>query len=259
VCRSTSTREALKLYFQFSYIPDPWSPYKAVKKLPPGSWLTYDASGAVKQGRYWTLPAPVEDAKPGDTPETAKARVREAFDDGSADPHDRRRTARRVSEWRHRFRLGCRVDGAAVQGPGKNVLHCFEEAAFNELPYAAMVAKKYNTEHHEILVKPEAVSLVSRLVRHFDEPFGDASAIPTFIVSEFAVRYVKVSLSGDGGDELFTGYPQFWGIENDRRFDRIPQIARQGLSLLASMVPYSAYGKNYLHMIRPVDGAAALF
>jgi len=52
-----------------------------------------------------------------------------------------------------------------------------------------------------------------------------------------------------GGDELFTGYPQFWGIENDRRFDRIPQIARQGLSLLASMVPYSAYGKNYLHMI----------
>ena len=73
----------------------------------------------------------------------------------------------------------------------------FEEAEFNELEYARMVAQQYKTEHHEILVRPDAVSLMERLVRHFDEPFADTSAIPTFVVSEFAVRHVKVALSGD--------------------------------------------------------------
>src|ERR1700733_14130726 len=68
----------------------------------------------------------------------------------------------------------------------------FEESAFNELEYAAMVAREYRTEHHEIVVRPDAVDLVSRLMRHFAEPFGDSSAIPMFIVSEFAARYVKV-------------------------------------------------------------------
>ena len=66
----------------------------------------------------------------------------------------------------------------------------------------SMVAKKYETEHHEILVRPDSMNLVEKLVRHFDEPFADSSAIPTFIVSEFAARHVKVALTGDGGDEL---------------------------------------------------------
>ena len=113
-----------------------------------------------------------------------------------------------------------------------------------------MVARQYRTEHHEIVVRPDAVDLVSRLVRHFDEPFGDSSAIPTFIVSEFAVRHVKVALSGDGGDELFAGYD---------RFQTLAKIAQTGsharkrcdafISWMADRLPYSAYGKNYLHML----------
>ena len=86
----------------------------------------------------------------------------------------------------------------------------FEEADFNELPRAALVAQKYRTDHHEIIVRPDSVDLVSKLVRHFDEPFADSSAIPTYLVSEFAAQHVKVVLTGDGGDELFGGYQSFW-------------------------------------------------
>jgi asparagine synthase (glutamine-hydrolysing) len=125
----------------------------------------------------------------------------------------------------------------------------FEEKEYNELNYAAMVAEKYQTEHHEILVKPDAVSLVGRLVRHFDEPFADSSAIPTFVVSEFAAQHVKVALSGDGGDELFGGYDRFVEIQKLRVLDRAPQGIRRFLSWVADHLPYAAYGKNYLRMI----------
>jgi asparagine synthase (glutamine-hydrolysing) len=125
----------------------------------------------------------------------------------------------------------------------------FEESAYNELPAAALVAKKFKTDHHEIVVRPDSVSLVSQLVRHFDEPFGDSSAIPTFIVSEFAARHVKVALTGDGGDELFAGYESFFAVDRLRRFDRVPRFARALLSSMADLWPYSFYGKNYLRMI----------
>jgi len=125
----------------------------------------------------------------------------------------------------------------------------FEEAGFNELPFAAQVAEAYKTDHHEILVRPDSADLVSRLVRHFDEPFGDSSAIPTFIVSEFAARYVKVALSGDGGDELFGGYARFADLEKLQVLDSVPQAVRRAASWAADRLPYAAFGKNYLRMI----------
>src|SRR5581483_10328495 len=108
----------------------------------------------------------------------------------------------------------------------------------------ALVARQYATAHHEIVVRPDAVDLITKLVQHFDEPFGDSSAIPTYIVSEFAARHVKVALSGDGGDELFGGYPTFWTVSRWGNLDRIPQAARAALGKIAGMLPYSAYGKN---------------
>jgi asparagine synthase (glutamine-hydrolysing) len=125
----------------------------------------------------------------------------------------------------------------------------FEESAFNELEYASLVARQYRTDHHEIVVRPDAVDLVTRLVRHFDEPFGDSSAIPTFIVSEFAAQHVKVALSGDGGDELFAGYDRFQALKRLHLMNRIPPALRSLISWTADRLPYSAYGKNYLHML----------
>jgi asparagine synthase (glutamine-hydrolysing) len=98
-------------------------------------------------------------------------------------------------------------------------------------------------------VHPNSVDLVSKLVRHFDEPFADSSAIPTYLVSEFAARHVKVVLTGDGGDELFAGYQSFVDIQRQRPLDLIPLPARKLLSAIADTLPYSAYGKNYLRMI----------
>jgi len=93
------------------------------------------------------------------------------------------------------------------------------------------------------------VDLVSRLVRHFDEPFGDPAAIPTFIVSEFAVRHVRVALTGDGGDELFAGYTRFARAMRGGLVDRIPGAARRFIGRVAAALPYAAYGKNYLRML----------
>ncbi len=125
----------------------------------------------------------------------------------------------------------------------------FEEQDFNELPYAKMVADKYGTEHHEQIVKPDAIDLVPRLIRHFDEPFADASAIPTFLVSRFAAQSVKVVLSGDGGDEFFGGYPSFFEADRTRRLDSVPHRARAILSKTEHLHPKSARGKNLLRAI----------
>ena len=100
-----------------------------------------------------------------------------------------------------------------------------------------------------MIVRPDSVDLVSKLVRHFDEPFGDSSAIPTYLVSEFAAQHVKVALTGDGGDELFAGYESFRDVQRLRLLDHVPSALRALVSRIADLLPYSAYGKNYLRMI----------
>ncbi len=112
-----------------------------------------------------------------------------------------------------------------------------------------MVAKQYRTEHHEILVRPDSVDLISKLAWHFDEPFADSSAIPTYVVSEFAARHVKVALSGDGGDELFAGYPTLSNVAKFQWLDRVPEAVRKLAWWTASALPYSAYGKNRLRVM----------
>jgi asparagine synthase (glutamine-hydrolysing) len=242
-------QQALKLFFQFTYIPDPWTPYRAVRKLAPGCWLRYNADGSVEQGRYWTLPAPTAEPEPGFTDEHARAQVRELFDESVR--------IRMLADVPLGAFLSGGIDSSSVVAsmalqsdePVKTFSIGFEESAFNELPYARMVADQYKTEHHEILVRPDSIDLLSRLVRHFDEPFGDSSAIPTYLVSEFAVRHVKVALSGDGGDELFAGYDNFFNVERHRWMDAVPGGARNAISWIAGQLPYSAYGKNYLRML----------
>jgi len=242
-------QEALRLYFQFTYIPDPWSPYRQVRKLPPGSWLLYHADGRVEQGSYWRWPAPSEQGPAGLSEEDASRKLRDLFDESV-------RIRMLADVPLGAFLSGgidssCVVASMALQSsePVKTFSIGFEEAGFNELPYAAQVAEAYKTDHHEILVRPDSADLVSRLVRHFDEPFGDSSAIPTFIVSEFAARFVKVALSGDGGDELFGGYKRFADLEKLRVLDGVPQALRRVASWAADRLPYAAFGKNYLRMI----------
>jgi asparagine synthase (glutamine-hydrolysing) len=239
--------EALRLYFQFSYIPDPWSAYRAIRKLPAGCWLTYEG-GAVREERYWRLPGPASAAPKGITEEEAAARLREKFDEAVR--------IRMMADVPLGAFLSGGIDSSSVVAsmalqscaPVKTFSIGFEEAAFNELPYASAVARKYGTEHHEILVRPDCVGLVERVVEHLGEPFGDTAAIPTLMLSEFAARHVKVALSGDGGDELFGGYDSFLAVSQGK-LDRMPAALRGFTAKVAEWLPYASYGKNYLRMV----------
>jgi asparagine synthase (glutamine-hydrolysing) len=132
----------------------------------------------------------------------------------------------------------------------------FDEPAFDELEHARHVADHFGTEHHEFVVKPDGVSILDKLVSHFDEPFADSSAIPTWYVSEMARRHVTVVLSGDGGDELFGGYERYLPHPRVVAFDRYsPRALRRVAAMAASTLPHGVRGKNFLrHVGRDEQG-----
>jgi asparagine synthase (glutamine-hydrolysing) len=243
-------REALRLYLQLGYVPDPWSAYKGIHKLPPAHWLTIEAGGSPRTGCYWSLPHPVETETPATiTRESACERIREIFDESVR--------LRMIADVPLGAFLSGGLDSTLVVGsmakqsgrPVRTFSIGFRENGYNELPYAAETARFFGTDHHELMVEPDAINLVPELIRYFDEPFADSSAIPAYLVSRMAAREVKVALSGDGGDELFGGYHSFFFVENFRRFDRLPPILKKAASALGDMLPYSAYGKNYLRTL----------
>jgi len=246
-------RQALHLYFLLNYIPDPWTPYLAIRKLPPGGWLRYRADAGtadhVEEGRYWKLPAPADRAHSELSETEAHESVRKTFDQAVK--------MRLMSDVPLGAFLSGGIDSTSVVAsmalqsphPVKTFSIGFTEPGFSELPLAAALARKYHTEHRELMVHPDAVELAGKLVRHFDEPFGDSSAIPTYLISEFAAQHVKVALTGDGGDELFAGYGSFLQVQRLRRADHVPSVVRAIVSRVADVLPYSAYGKNYLRMI----------
>ncbi|MBV8817616.1 MAG: asparagine synthase (glutamine-hydrolyzing) [Acidobacteriaceae bacterium] len=251
--------EALRLYIQFNYIPDPWSPYRAVKKLAPGSWMRYHADGRVEHGQYWKLPAPAEHAPADLDRETARNQIRQVFDEAVR--------LRMIADVPLGAFLSGGVDSSAIVAsmalqsdePVKTFSIGFEGATANELPFAKMIAEQYRTEHHELTISPASIDLIPKIVHACDEPFGDAAAIPIYIMSEFARQYVKVVLTGDGGDEIFGGYESFFQVDRMRWANRIPSLGRALFRTLARMLPYSAYGKNYLYALgQPTDLARYL-
>jgi asparagine synthase (glutamine-hydrolysing) len=251
-------RDALKLYFQFRYIPDPFTAFKSIRRLPAGSWLTCDENGQMEMGRYWRLPPPATDAAPASERDLAKE-VRRVFDESVK--------LRMIADVPLGAFLSGGLDSSSVvasmalqsKEPVKTFSIGFEESEFNELPYAALVANQYDTDHHEIVVRPNSVDLIQKLVHHFDEPFADSAAIPTYIVSQFAAQHVKVALTGDGGDELFGGYDSFQQVETRKVFDWLPRPARALVSAAANRLPYAAYGKNYLRMLSRQSGLDRYF
>jgi asparagine synthase (glutamine-hydrolysing) len=242
-------QEALRLYFQFGYIPDPYSPFSGIRKLMPGCWMMCSADGEIEQGRYWRLPPFSEENRTGCTKAQAKEKLRELFDEAVR--------IRMIADVPLGAFLSGGIDSSLVvasmalqsTAPVKTFSIGFEEAAYNELDYARLVAKKYKTDHHEIVVRPDSVALIKKLARHYDEPFADSSAIPTYIVSDFAVKHVKVALSGDGGDEFFAGYTVVADVQKYMFVDDLPRALRKLISWTADGLPYSAYGKNFLRML----------
>ena len=219
----------------------------------PGCWLEYDMDGSTagptRNGRYWRMPA----FTPGAPQQMGKAETCEQLRKG----FDEAVRMRMIADVPLGAFLSGGIDSSLIvasmarqsSAPVKTFSIGFEEAAYNELEYAAMVARQYGTDHHEILVRPDSVDLITKLAWHFDEPFADSSAIPTYVVSEFAARHVKVALSGDGGDEFFGGYDTLGNVEKFQSLDGVPRALRKLAWWTAAALPYSAYGKTRLRVI----------
>jgi asparagine synthase (glutamine-hydrolysing) len=129
----------------------------------------------------------------------------------------------------------CQLSGRAVQTFSIG----FEEDEYNELPYARRVARLFETDHHEFVVKPNAVNILPELVWYYNEPYADSSALPTYYLSKLAREYVTVALNGDAGDESFAGYEAYRSMQRAQRLNRLPVWVRRGLAQAARLVPDS--------------------
>jgi asparagine synthase (glutamine-hydrolysing) len=196
---------AVAAFLAFNSIPAPLTVFAEARKLPPGTLAVWHG-GELVQSRYARpRPVPAERARRGPAAELA-TQLRETLRDSVR--------AHLVADVPVGVLLSGGVDSgglaalaAGEQGAGVKTFSVgFEEASFDELDRARLVARRYGTDHHEIVLRPDAAELLPKLVEAFDEPFGDSSALPTYLVSELAAGEVKVALSGEGGDELFGGY-----------------------------------------------------
>jgi asparagine synthase (glutamine-hydrolysing) len=196
---------AVASFLAFNSIPSPLTIFAEARKLPPGTLAVW-RDGELSQARY-ARPAPIAAERVRRRPVGELAEeLRETLRDSIR--------AHLVADVPVGVLLSGGVDSAGIvalaageqEEPVKTFSVGFEESSFDELDQARLVAGRYGTDHHEIVLRPDAVELFPRLVEAFDEPFGDSSALPTYLVSELAAGEVKVALSGEGGDELFGGY-----------------------------------------------------
>lgn len=238
---------ALLQYFYFGYVPDPLTAFSAIKKLPPGHILEFE-KGNITIRQYWDFP------KYGTHSPSSEEECLEHLEHLLAEAV----RIRLISD----VPLGALLSGGtdsstvvalmarAASGPVKTFAIGFQQADFNEAPYARVVAQRFGTEHHELILDPDVVQTVETLTRTLEEPFGDSSMLPTYYVSCLARRHVTVALSGDGGDEAFAGYDRYRMHLRDRSLEWMPQSTRNFYRKhIHGLVPYKVPGRNLAYSI----------
>ena len=232
---------AIDAFLTYQYVPSPLSAFAGVSKLPPAHYAVMDEGGPLRLVRYWHPPAgPKSNRSITELREELLARLGEAV------------RMRLVADVPIGAFLSGGIDSATVvalmsrEGGArvKTFSIGFEDADFNELAYARMVAERYDTDHHEFVVRADAVDVLPKLVHFYGEPFADSSAVPTYYVSKMARSHVTVALSGDGGDETFAGYENYRAVAKWERYDAVPYRIRravaQGATSLLERLPFSA-------------------
>ena len=250
----TVDRGALTLYFRHNYVPAPWSIHAGVRKLPPGRVVRFDAKAAPgswpEPRPYWSLldavRAGLADPLPED-PEVCAEAVEAAL--------RRSLSGQMVADVPLGAFLSGGIDSSTVVAlmqdmgdrPVRTFTIGFREAAYNEAEDAERVARHLGTEHTELYVTPrEAMEVIPRLPEIWDEPFADASQVPTFLVSRLARTHVTVALSGDGGDELFCGYDRYvLALRFWQRLRRMPLPLGQALAALVRLLPPEVWDRVY--------------
>lgn len=234
--------EALDYYLTFLYTPQDRSIFKGIRKLPPAHLLHWK-DGRSRVSRYWRMPPPSFEGSEEEASEMLRAALADAV------------RCHLLSDVPIGAFLSGGIDSSAIVGlmsevSGRRIRTFsigFDQPEFDELEHARSVARHFGTDHHEFVVKPDAASILDDLVWHFDEPFGDASAIPTWYVSRIAREHVKVVLSGDGGDELFGGYDRYVPHRLVQRFDRFSfPFARRMAGVAWPLLPRGIRGRNLL-------------
>ncbi|OGH58281.1 MAG: asparagine synthase (glutamine-hydrolyzing), partial [Candidatus Lindowbacteria bacterium RIFCSPLOWO2_02_FULL_62_12] len=197
--------EALDLYLSLQYVPAPRSIYATVRKLPPAHFLIARNGRIERVERYWFLSPAVRPILRPEAIRQLREKMLEAV------------RIRMISDVPLGAFLSGGIDSTITVGlmarcstrPVKTFSIGFEESDYSELHHARAAAKLHGTEHHEFVVKPDAIELLPTLVRHYGEPYADSSAIPTYYLCRETRKHVTVALSGDGGDEGFLGYNRY--------------------------------------------------
>jgi len=242
---------ALHHYLAFGYTPATRSIFDSIQKLPPAHTATL-TGGRLTQRRYWQLPRVQTSAGEAVTIEESAAAVRAEL---------RAAVRRRLeSDVPLGVFLSGGVDSSAVVASMREVtsgrIATFSigfgraAASYDELPYARLVAERFATDHHEEILEPDVGTLLPEIVRAFDEPFADSSAVPTYVVAQATARHVKVALSGIGGDEMFGGYPRHLGLRVSGLHARLPRWLRGVSRGLAARLPDSASSRNWADWAR---------
>lgn len=251
-------QEALLQYMHFGYVPDPLTAFSPIQKLPPGHLLEFE-EGQVQVRQYWDLPQ-YSTHQPGSEEECLEElerRLAEAV------------RIRLIADVPLGALLSGGIDSSTVVAlmarasskPVKTFSIGFSHDDFNEAHFARIVAKRFGTDHHEMVVEPNVLETVETLSRSLEEPFGDSSMLPTYYVSCMARKHVTVALSGDGGDEIFAGYDRYAIHLRRQIFERVPQRAWQLYrKYVYPSLPQDMRGKKFSYNIslpwreRYVDG-----
>lgn len=216
--------QAISDYFSLGYIPAPKTIYQSVRKVLPGHYLVASAAG-IRETSYWNLSFEnVENRSEQEWCEILRHELCDAT------------RVRLMSDVPLGAFLSGGVDSSSVVAMMSHLMNrpvttCsigFEEREYNESEFAQRVARQFRTDHHEQIVHPKAIEILNKLVWHYDEPFADSSAIPTYYVSAVARQYVTVALGGDGGDESFAGYRRYLFDQWENRLRRfVPPALRE--------------------------------
>lgn len=237
--------KALNYYLTFGYIGGDMSIFQYIRKLPPAHAMIYEISTKKQKiWNYWNVQLLIKENRSED----------ELLEELEALLEDSVRL-RMISDVPLGAFLSGGIDSSIVVAMMSKVSNDavktfsigFEENKYNELPFAKIVADHFKTQHHEIIIKPDAFAIMPELVKQFDEPFADSSMIPTYYVSKVTREYVTVALSGDGGDELFGGYTHYLGTLGNYYIAKfVPSLLRKAFAVSAEILPEKTKGKRQL-------------
>ena len=252
----TADPSAIDRYLTLGYVPAPDTAFAGIRKLPAAHYLVVEARadknlGAPELVRYWRLPEPRATRRHRRTSDLKRELV------GHLEEAVRLRL---ISDVPLGAFLSGGVDSSAVVatmarvggGTVKTFSIGFSAKEYDETRYARMVAERYATDHQELVVEPDAVAVLPRLVWHYGEPFADPSAVPTYYVSKLARQEVTVALNGDGGDECFLGYRRYKAMRYVSWLDGMPSWSRAELARLLGLAPLTAQQRFKIPRIRGV-------